>query len=93
LFFLAPAAFGSIVGVIVLIASFWIKKSHKRSIALIPTYIGLIIGIGTIVYSLEVVRGFEGAFVGLIGFTIIIESLIILLILLSNKKGLNNFVR
>jgi len=34
-------------------------------------------GIGTIVYSIQEIRGFEGAFVGLIGLTIIIESLII----------------
>ncbi|MCB5238593.1 YesK family protein [Niallia circulans] len=73
MFFLIPAAYGSIVGVIVLIASLLIKKFHKRSTSFIPIYIGMIIGIGTIVYSIKVVRGFEGASIGLVGLTIIVE--------------------
>ena len=77
LFFLLPFAFGSIVGILILIASILLRKSRKPSNSKIPTYLGILMGIGTIVYSIQEIRGFEGAFVGLIGLTIIIESLII----------------
>jgi hypothetical protein len=81
LFFLLPFAYGSAIGLLVLIASLLLKKFHRSSTSKIPTYIGIIAGLGILIYSLKVVRGFEGAMVGLVGITAIIESAIILFFL------------
>ncbi len=86
MFFLLPFAFGSILGILVLIASILLKKSRKPSNSKIPTYFGILIGIVTIIYSLKEIRGFEGAFGGLIGLTMIIESIIIFFFLFFSFK-------
>ncbi|MGG3641516.1 YesK family protein [Bacillus gobiensis] len=89
MFFLLPLAYGSIFGALILIVSLLFKKFHKPSISKATTYVGMVVGVGTIIYSIQVIRGFEGAFIGLVGLTIIIESIIILLFLSHSIKKQN----
>jgi hypothetical protein len=90
LFFLLPFAYGSIFGIVILVLSLLLKKYYKPSISKIPAYVGIVAGIGTIYYSLEAVRGFEGMFVGLIGISIIIWSVFIIIFFsVKKQKDLN----
>lgn len=87
MFFLMPFAYGSAVGFLILGISLLLKRLNKPSVSKIPSYLGVIAGIGTVFYRLKEVRGFEGAFVGLLGLTIIIWTVCIFLFLFfSNKK-------
>ncbi|MGM9929724.1 MAG: hypothetical protein ACI35P_17435 [Bacillus sp. (in: firmicutes)] len=88
MFFLIPFLLGSVIGIIALILSLILKRFGKPTVANIVTYIGILIGGGILWYSLEVVRGFEGAMIGLIGIFAILECIAIrIYLLVSTKKA------
>ncbi|MER1956796.1 MAG: hypothetical protein ABS942_05410 [Solibacillus sp.] len=86
MFYLIPFLLGSVIGIFALILSLIFKRLGKLTSANIVTYIGILIGGGILWYSLEIVRGFEGAMIGLIGVFAILECIAIRIYLASTKK-------
>ena len=93
MFYLIPFLLGSVIGIFALILSLIFKRLGKLTSANIVTYIGILIGGGILWYSLEIVRGFEGAMIGLIGVFAILECIAIRINLASTKKGGSNIAK
>lgn len=101
LFFIVPFLLANVIIVIALIISLILKQIFKPSIAKIPLYIAVVIGISIVYYGYRFVRGFDGAMICFWGIFTIIETSFFLIYLkgifhknfFTNKKLISHIER
>lgn len=74
--FFMPFYIGIVVGLIIYLLTFFIRKHNKPGIALIPGYIGVTAGFVLFLYGYMFIRGFEGAVYSMMGIPILIIAII-----------------